>query len=73
MNRQAAVRNADDASLNCQLPHKTVSRDSVGNRACDEDDAVGAAAVGVVDVETGDEDDNHQVVRPRRLEGVPRD
>ena len=42
LNRQAAVRNADDASLNCHLPHRAASRDSVGKRACDGHDAVGA-------------------------------
>ena len=45
MIRQAAVRNADDASLNCHLPHRAVSRDSVGKRACEGVRAVVAAAV----------------------------
>ena len=70
MIRQAAARNADDASLNCHLPHKAVSRDSVGNRACEGVHAVVAAAVGDDAGDAADGDDDLQVVRPHRLEGV---
>ena len=68
--RQAAVCNADDASLNCHLPRKAVSKDSAGIPACVGVRADVAAAVGVGVAETGDEDDDFQVVRPHRLEGV---
>ena len=69
MNRQAAVRNADDASLNCQLPHKAVSRDSVGKQACEGVPAAVAAAVGDHAGDAADGDDDFQVVRPHRVEG----
>ena len=67
--RQAAVRNADDASLNCHLPHRAVSRDSVGKRACEGVRAVVAAAVEDHAGDAADGDDDFQVVRPHRVEG----